>query len=317
MPHTDRHEALRLALLLDVPFWPQLPRLGFTEDMYAQSLAGFPGLGVDIAHSRLTFSKRAFEDELAGFLEGQPPAPPASATLEAFLESGLSAYEAVRGQTMGPVSCGFRVIDERKRPVIYDDEVRPVLFEHLGRVASGQLAQLSALNGQPFIFMDEPGLAVVFSGLSGYNESRAAEDLASTLERIEGPVAIHLCGRPDWDFLLRLPIAMLSFNAFASGELFVSQTGAIASFLDRGGIICWGMVPTHEQALERFSVNQLGERLADLLQRLIDSGIDRGQLTGQSMLAPATCNLAGTPRSVEIAFEVLGHLSEAMKGEPL
>jgi hypothetical protein len=38
MPHTDIEKALKLALSLDIPFWPQLPKVSFYEDMYAQAL---------------------------------------------------------------------------------------------------------------------------------------------------------------------------------------------------------------------------------------------------------------------------------------
>jgi len=44
MPHTDVDRALELALSLDIPFWPQLPKVNFFEDMYAQVSQHFPGI---------------------------------------------------------------------------------------------------------------------------------------------------------------------------------------------------------------------------------------------------------------------------------
>ena len=37
MPHTDIERALKMALSLDVPFWPQLPNYSYYEDMYVQA----------------------------------------------------------------------------------------------------------------------------------------------------------------------------------------------------------------------------------------------------------------------------------------
>jgi|GEM_PF-2496599 len=37
MPHRDVDRALQSALSLDIPFWPQLPRLSYYEDMYVQA----------------------------------------------------------------------------------------------------------------------------------------------------------------------------------------------------------------------------------------------------------------------------------------
>ena len=36
MPHKDIDRALELAITLDIPFWPQLPKVNLYEDMYVQ-----------------------------------------------------------------------------------------------------------------------------------------------------------------------------------------------------------------------------------------------------------------------------------------
>jgi len=48
MPHTDVEKALELALTLDIPYWPQLPKVNFFEDMYAQVSEHFPGIILDV-----------------------------------------------------------------------------------------------------------------------------------------------------------------------------------------------------------------------------------------------------------------------------
>jgi hypothetical protein len=40
--------ALRAALSLDVPFWPQRPHYSFYEDMYVQASEHFPGIILNI-----------------------------------------------------------------------------------------------------------------------------------------------------------------------------------------------------------------------------------------------------------------------------
>lgn len=37
MPHKDPNRALDAALSMDIPFWPQLPRMNYYEDMYVKS----------------------------------------------------------------------------------------------------------------------------------------------------------------------------------------------------------------------------------------------------------------------------------------
>jgi len=56
MPHRDTDRALELALSLDIPFWPQLPKVSFLEDMYAQVSEHFPGIILDMDRRVISFS---------------------------------------------------------------------------------------------------------------------------------------------------------------------------------------------------------------------------------------------------------------------
>ena len=73
MPHRDAERALRTALSLDVPFWPQLPLLSYYEDMYVQASEHFPGIWVDMEKRTISFSMdrfiAEFEEVLAHFEE--------------------------------------------------------------------------------------------------------------------------------------------------------------------------------------------------------------------------------------------------------
>ena len=53
MPHTNIDEALKTALSMDVPFWPQLPRQSYYEDMYVQAAEHFPGILLDMDEKTL------------------------------------------------------------------------------------------------------------------------------------------------------------------------------------------------------------------------------------------------------------------------
>ncbi len=69
MPHRDIDKALELALALDIPFWPQLPRVNLFEDMYVQASEGFPGIYVDTATGKITVDTARFIEELAAYSE--------------------------------------------------------------------------------------------------------------------------------------------------------------------------------------------------------------------------------------------------------
>lgn len=321
MPHRDVDRALETALSLDVPFWPQLPLLNYYEDMYVQASEGFPGILLDLNDRTLRFSADKFalelEEALARFDEPEyfDISPTYSVVYHRFLQSDLAERPAIRGQLEGPVSFGLNVHDQDNRPILFDDTVRPFMLDFMARRVNVQLTRLKELNPNAFMFVDEPGLQFIFSGMSGYNNLSAREDMESFFAQIDRPRGVHLCGNPDWDFLLGLDLDVLSLDMYSNGERFVSYTGSIRKFLDRGGILIWGMVPTNFEPFELESMDSLESRLVELWRNLDRKGIDLSFLLSRSMLSPATCCLVnpdGTA-TVEKAFGVTQALSRRLR----
>jgi len=106
-----------------------------------------------------------------------------------------------------------------------------------------QLSKLKQKNPNAFMFIDEPGMQFVFSAMSGYGEQKAKQDLDLFFSAIDRPRGIHLCGNPDWDFLLGLDMDILSLDIYTNADIFGASTRSVKRFLDRGGILVWGIVP--------------------------------------------------------------------------
>ena len=321
MPHRDVDRALETALSLDVPFWPQLPLLNYYEDMYVQAAEHFPGIVLDLENKKLQFSWEKFaleaEETLAHFDEPGyfDISKNYSVVYHRFLSLDLSGYPAIRGQLEGPISFGLNILDQDRRPIIFDDTVRPFMLEFMARRVNVQLDRLKGLNSNAFMFIDEPGLQFVFSGISGYGDLAARRDMESFFALIERPRGVHLCGNPDWDFLLGLDLDVLSLDVYTNGEVFSSYAGSIRRFLDRGGVLVWGVVPTNFEPFEREGVDSLENRLEDIWSALDRSGIDRDFLLARSMLSPATCCLVNPDgeHTVEKAFQTVKSLSERLR----
>ncbi|NIS61963.1 MAG: hypothetical protein GTO13_15075 [Proteobacteria bacterium] len=317
MPHKDVSRALELALSLDVPFWPQLPHVSYYEDMYVQASEHFPGILLDLKKRTVRFSMEKFigefEEAMAHFEEPEylEISETYSTVYHRFLALDLSDRPAIRGQLEGPISFGFHVLDQDDRPILFDDSIRPFMVEFLAKRANVQLNRLKNLNANAFLFIDEPGLQFLFSALSGYGDVAARGDLETFFSSIERPRGIHLCGNPDWDFLLNLDLDILSLDVYSNGEVFVAYVQSIHRFLDRGGVIVWGVVPTNFEEFEKEDVDSLESRLTQLWNILVDEGIDREFLLSRSMLSPATCCLVNPDggKTVERAFNMIQALS--------
>ena len=321
MPHTNVERALEMALTLDVPFWPQLPNYSYYEDMYVQAAENFPGIILDLNHRTLRFSMENFilgrEETLGHFSESSyfDVSKQYSAVYHRFLETDLSARPAIRGQLEGPISFGFNILDQDKRPILFDDTVRPFMFEFMAKRINVQLERLKALNDKAFMFVDEPGLQYLFSAMAGYNELAAKGELDQFFSMIDRPRGIHLCGNPDWDFLLNLDLDVLSLDVYTNAEIFAAYTTSIKKFLDRNGVIVWGIVPTGFEAFAQEEIPTLIQRLENVWEILWSKGIDRNQLIAQSMLSPATCCLVNPDkeRTVERAFAAVNQMAEQLR----
>ncbi len=343
MPHTNVERALELAGGLDIPFWPQLPNISFSEDMYVQTSQNFPGIVVNLSSEKVGFNMAKFEEELGHY--SQRMAEPEtfalsrrySAVYHRFLAEDLQHYLAIRGQVTGPVSFGFRVTDEDSRPIIYNDGVRSLLFDFIQRKANIQYWQLREKNQNAFVWLDEPGLGWVFSGLSGYNDVQARQDYQSFLAGLDGPKALHLCANVNLPYLLGLGIELLSFDAYQIELLPKGYANVVADFLGGGGIISWGIVPTNSESLSKETPKTLARLLLGYWDVVsLNTSLSAKKIAEQALIAPARCCLKnigrvgasddtaaretrGSPsltveeQLVERAFAYLGTLSEILK----
>lgn len=299
MPHRDVEQALELALSLDIPFWPQLPKVSLYEDMYVQASQNFPGIAIDFDKGRLSFDTARFEQELDGyFVKMDVPEAFAltaeySAVFRKFLSKELQGYKAIRGQVIGPVSFGFKVLDENLKPVIYNDEARTILFDFIQKKTNIQYRELKERNPNAFVWLDEPGLGYVFSGLSGYNEQQAKEDYHNFVEGLEGPKGVHLCAEVNLPYLLELGVEILSFDAYQIGFMPKEYAGSVAEFIRNGGVISWGIVPTESTVLATQTPETLAAILSDYWEVISEStGLSLNQIAMQALVAPARCCLS-------------------------
>jgi hypothetical protein len=189
------------------------------------------------------------------------------------------------------------------------------MLDFMARRINVQLNRLKVLNRNAFMFVDEPGLQYIFNAMSGYDSITAKKDMEKFFAGVERPRGVHLCGNPDWDFLLGLDLDVLSLDVYSNGEIFVSFAKSISRFLEKGGRIIWGIVPTNYEPFSRENLNSLEARLVEYWRILELKGIDRHLLLSRSMLSPATCCLVNPDgeATVEKAFERIKALSVVLR----
>jgi hypothetical protein len=322
MPHNQIEPAIDLALALDIPYWPQLPHYSFFEDMYVQVSENFPGIILNPEEKKISLDSNLFYQELSDYaLKSDDEniyklSPKYSVAFDAFLKRDLSRYEMVRGQSIGPISFGMKITDENMKPIIYQEEIREFLYEFIAQKTNIQYRQLLEKHPNPFIWVDEPGLEILFGSFTGYPSNLAKNDFAGFLARLEGPKGVHLCGNPDWSFLLSgLDLNILSMDAYGCGDIFTRYTDEVTAYIDGGNIISWGIVPTLTEELSSESVEKLAERLEELWSNLTSKGLTLKKILKQAWLAPARCCLINADgyATVENSFRILSSLAKVLR----
>ncbi len=323
MPHTDADTACAQVLryLKDIPAWPQLPRRSFLENMYAQYSEGFPGvvikgdsIYVDGSQDVIKSLEELYKAYLENDVDRYPVSPDYAAGLHRFLaQTGLSPL-AVKGHVVGPLTWGLTVTDENRRAILHDENLGDAVAKLLRLKAGWQEKVLRKISKNTIIFVDEPYMAAYGSSTSAGVFS-SAEKIAGMLEDvfagISGLKGLHCCGNTDWSVLLPTSLDILSFDTYNYAASLSLYPAEVRKFLDKGGVIAWGIVPNEEDSLNQESVASLRDRLEEAMAPFTRNGVRFRDLIRQSLLTPS-CGLA--PLSEEAAARALELLSD-LSGE--
>jgi len=305
LPLTDAQIALDLILRFvpAAPFWPQLPKCNAREGMLAQFSENLPGL--KFKDGNLIFVAQDKEKELELFydrfiaqdLEYFKISPDFARGLSAFYvrlnQLDLSGVEFIKCQVTGPFTFCSGITDAQGKIILHDEVLMQAMVKGLAMKALWQLEYFKKFGKKMIIFFDEPFLTGVGSAYTTVNRNDVIDvysELADTLKSQGSLIGIHCCGNTDWSMLTDTTgIDIINFDAFNFQERFVLYADNLNRFLKRGGIICWGIVPTQE-----FNTDQTPELLAQKikfgLDILVKKGIDRQLLLERLLISPA-CGL--------------------------
>jgi hypothetical protein len=322
LPHTEPAEAcsLLLAHLPEVPSWPQLPRRSFLENMYVQFSEGFPGvvleeerIYVDRAQDLSAELERLYLAYLENDLEEYAISPAYAAGLAQWSKDEFNSCKAVKGQVTGPISWGLTIVDQDRRPILYDEVLADAAAKHLRLKALWQERELRRLHPTTVIFLDEPYMASFGSAYVSVTREQAIALIEEVLAGLEGLKGIHCCGNTDWSLVLSTSVDILSFDTYDYAESLSLYPAEVESFLRRGGIIVWGIVPREGEKLACETVSSLVERLHQAMGLLVRKGILFDDLLAASLVSPC-CGLG--PMSLDCAERALalaGGISEEMR----
>lgn len=327
VPFTDPNKACRAVLdnIPDMPFWPQLPKRSFLENMYVQFAAKIPGIVIDEANRSIYVDTngvaetveevygKCVEGDLDFFAVSRNQAQGFYEFLECLEKTPTKAL-FIKGHITGPISFALSLTDQNKKSIIYDKDLFEVLTKMLVMRSRWQVRKMKKHAQGVVIFIDEPYLVSIGSSFVNIDIAASFEkfdEIAKAIKSEGALVGVHCCGNTDWPMLLKRDIDVINFDAYNFMKEFSLYAADIKNFLEKGGTIAWGIVPSSD-AIDKETVKTLARKLKEAVKLLTDKGIAKDAI---SSLITSSCGL-GTldeDRAARILATARA-LSEEMRG---
>jgi hypothetical protein len=217
----------------------------------------------------------------------------------------------VKVQCAGPLTLGCALVDAG-----VDIDTAFALGSRTARAWSRALQELVATRlpaAAVVVCFDEPALVrwarTAAPGDDLVDRETATDILSAALAAPTCLTAVHVCGPGDLRIALNAGPRLVHFDVDA---LDLDDASALSRYLEGGGWVIWGAIPTHRPVGEH--VAPLWKALLDTWCELTRRGCDPARLRSQALVAPA-CGLAGhgvsqAERAMVLAREIGGRVHD-------
>ena len=294
LPHVDPAEANELVLevLADCPAAPTLPNRDPHEGMLGQAAVGIAHVAVAPDGSLVVDDPDLVTPTSADAAHELPDV--AYRTTLAFLDAVAAAPHrpaVVKLQVTGPVTFGMGLVAAGAAPRIAFP-LAATATRHRSR-ALVEAARSRLGPGTPLlVVIDEPSMGAASLDQLPVSTEDAVDHLSGTLGAVEADAVagVHCCAPADWGAVLRAGPALLSFPVGIAGSVRAADLGP---FLEGGGWVAWGAVPTDGPLgpLDGSGALRLWRYLTQRWHALADGGVDPVLLRQRALVTPG-CGLA-------------------------
>ena len=331
LPHEDPSVACDLVLksIPEIPHWPQLPRINFREEMEIQFSEGFPCVVLDEEKKRVYFDtsqditidfEKFYENYVAENLDYFAISPEYSRGIYE-LEKKLKAnpplsLQYFKNQVTGPITIGLGRVDENKKAIYYNDMFRDIVIKGTEMKARWLLRQFDFLGCDQICSIDEPILSgfgsSTYVSVNRQDIVKYLNDVIEAVHKEKALTATHCCGNTEWTILIDAGVDIISFDAYEYAETIGYYSDRIKEFLENGGVLAWGIVPTSEK-IEQETPQSLVEKLKKDVDNLAGKGINKELIWDQCLITPS-CGTGSLPVDVsENIFIQLSQVSQILR----
>jgi hypothetical protein len=268
LPHTDPRQACNeiLSLFPEIPYVPTFPNRGLLETIVLNDSPRLPGgvvqegkLRIDPSRNLATEMEQIYLDFMDQNTAPYALTPEYYSGFPEMSGRDLSGSLFLKAQVTGPVTFGMQVVDQDRRPIYYDDQFADVLAKMIALRAGSCEQAMLRIPGvtATLVVLNEPYFASLGSSVVPVDRDAVAAGWQDIAGMVRGGLGIHCCSNTDWEFVIDLAPSLISFDAYTVGREFLLYPDALAGYLEGGGIVAWGIVPSQPDLFRECSDEQL------------------------------------------------------------
>lgn len=322
LPYIEAGRALNLIFRYcpEAPFWPQLPKRDVREGMVAQFSENLPCL--KIIPDGLYFDPLNQDSELEVFYEQIIANNIEHFRISPDFAQGLSKFyqkleteehkkiEFIKCHITGPWTFAASIKDDKGKALLHNPVFMQVIIKGLIMKALWQVKLFEKFGKKIIVFIDEPYLSGFGSAYSPINREDVVQGLAELTEGIKSDnvlTGVHCCGNTDWSIFTDIEsLDIINFDAFSFFEKIAIYSENLKRFLKKGGMLCWGIVPTNSFTGKETADLLIG-KIKDDIDILAAKGISRELLNKNILISPAcglgTLDIKNAEKILRVLFE--------------
>jgi methionine synthase II (cobalamin-independent) len=215
-----------------------------------------------------------------------------------------------KNHVTGPITVGLGRVDENKRAIYYNEMFRDIIVKGTEMKALWMLDKFKFLGCKQICFIDEPILSgfgsSTYVSLHRQDVVQYLNEVVQKINNADALAGTHCCGNTEWTILIDAGVDIISFDAYEYGDTIGYYADQVREFLEKGGILAWGIVPTSEK-INSETPESLVEKLKAGVDNLAKKGIEKNLIWERCLVTPS-CGTGSL--TVNLAENIFGQLTE-------
>jgi hypothetical protein len=311
LPHTDPEKACNdvLAIFPQFPYVPSLPERGQLESIVFNDSEQLPGrllrddrLLYDSTTDHTADMERVYMDYVEGNYAPYGLHKEYASGFIEMMSYDMSHAQALKCQVTGPVTFGMQVVDADKRPIYYDAQLADVLSKMIALKARWCEVEMKKKTGvsETVVVLNEPYLASLGSSVVPVDQEVVRTGWEDIAALVQDGLGIHCCSNTDWEFVMDLRPSVISIDAYTTATEFLLYADYIVTYMEKGGIVAWGIVPAEYKIFATETTDRLYERYLAVRKKLC-SCMPEDLFDARSLITPS-CGIRFADREGAVAI---------------